>query len=429
MIQKLLDKGIYIDEFKKLKHKIKDRALSPDSYNVTETVTAGWTVRNEDFIIKNIIKTLKNKEYQTPIAKEKNVLINEKYRLLYGFDWHEAVLQGAMAKVLSDLYSPIFSNSLQSYRKGRGSHNTLLALSKYLKDIPPDKKVYILRKDIKSYGDSIPHDKLFEILKVTLDEKDYFFEILRKIIGFEYYAFETKKLKTKTIGLPTGSPLNNVITNIFLTDLDKKIDSFVPECCYYRYGDDILVATQNKSIAEQITTILEEMIVSKKLKFSEEKSQSFSFDPISGLNPKFKYLGLMVNPKGNISLTLEKDEELKDEIKSALVKINRMTKKITTNKELSIVTLNKIVKQLFFRTDLSSELLSYFPVVNDEDYWKKLDLWIAKELLAVVYNKSGERVFKKYPFKKLREDGLISLRHIRRLFLYDKSKFRKLIKP
>lgn len=426
MIQKLLDKEIYFDEFKKLKQKVKKGLLSSDSYNVTKAVTAGWTIRNEDFIIKNIIKTLKNREYETPVAKEKNVLINEKYRLLYGFDWHETILQGAMAKVLSDLYSPIFSDSLQSYRKGRGSHNTLLALSKYLKDIPADKKVYILRKDIKSYGDSIPHDKLFEILKVTLDEKDYFFEVLKKIIGFEYYDFETKKLKTKTIGLPTGSQLNNIITNIFLTDLDKKIDSFVPECCYYRYGDDILVATQSKAVAEKITAILDEMIIIKELKFSEEKSQNFSFDPISGLNPKFKYLGLMVNPKGNISLTPEKDEELKDEIKSTLVKIHRMTKQITTDKALSIVTLNKIVKQLFFETDLHSELLSYFPVVNDEDYWKKLDLWVAKELLAVIYNRSGERVFKKYPFKKLREDGLISLRHIRRLYLYDRTKFKKL---
>lgn len=428
MIQKLLDKEIYVDEFKKLKHKIKERALSSDSYNVTETVTAGWAIRNEDFIIKNIIKTLKNREYQTPIAKEKNVLINEKYRLLYGFDWHEAVLQGAMAKVLSDIYAPVFSDSLQSYRKGRGTHNTLLALSKYLSDIPADKKVYILRKDIKSYGDSIPHDKLFEILKATLDEKDYFFEVLKKVIGFEYYDFETKKLKTKTIGLPTGSPLNNVITNIFLTDLDKRIDSFIPECCYYRYGDDILVATQSKTVSEKISAILDEMIIIKKLKFSEDKSQDFSFDPISGLNPKFKYLGLMVNPKGSISLTPEKDEELKNEIKDTLIKIHRMTKKITTDKKLSITTLNKIVKQLFFKTDLNSELLSYFPVVNDEDYWRKLDLWIAKELLAVVYHKSGERVFKKYPFKKLREDGLISLRHIRRLYLYERTKFKKLYK-
>ena len=425
MIKVLLNKKIYSEEFKKIKHKLAQKLISSDSYNVTESITANWAIRNEDFIIKNIIKTIKEKTYETPIAREKDVFINKKQRLLYAFDWHELVLQGAISNALLQIYEPLFSDSLQSYRKGRGSHNTLFVLSKYLKAIPENKSVFILRKDIKSYGDTIPHEKLFEMLKETLDEKDYLFELIKKIIQFKYYDAVTGKLQTKQIGLPTGSPLNNVMTNIFLTDLDKTIDQFSSESCYYRYGDDILVATQSRAIADKISTVLTDMILSKDLKFNEEKDAGFNFDEVQNNNSRFKYLGLMMDLKGNIRLTPEKDTEFKNEIKNLISKMNIMTKKVTKNKDETILVLNKTLKQLFLRTQITSQLLSYFPVVNDEEYWRQLDLWIAKKMLSVLYSKSGARVFKNYPFKKLREKGLPSLRHLRRLYLYDRDKFRK----
>jgi hypothetical protein len=81
------------------------------------------------------------------------------------------------------------------------------------------------------------------------------------------------------------------------------------------------------------------------------------------------------------------------------------------------------------KTKLYNFLCVYLPVANDEDYWKKIDHWMAKKVLSSVYDKKDDSVFAKYPFKDMRKDGLISLRHMRRLLLgRDRDKLLKYLK-
>ena len=110
MIEALLTKELYEQEFDRIKAKIKFDKVSFDDYEVNETVTAGWLLYNQDFVIREIIKTIKGKKYQSPIAVEKRVLIEDKERLLYGFDWHEKVLQGAVSSLLMKELEPVYSD-------------------------------------------------------------------------------------------------------------------------------------------------------------------------------------------------------------------------------------------------------------------------------------------------------------------------------
>lgn len=428
MIEKLYKKDRYIREFERLREKAKENPSLLNKHNLTEEITLRWALLNQNFIIKNIIKTIKKKEYKTPIAKEKEVLIGEKKRLLYGFDWHEKVLQSTISTLLLEELEPIFSNSLNSYRKGRGTHNTLFKLSSYLHKAKDDEKIYVLKKDVKSYGDSIKHDKLFQVIKNTLNIDKDLLEIIKKIIQFKYYEFKTGTLKTKKIGLPTGSAINNVMTNLFLTSLDQKIDEHEENSCYFRYGDDILVATNCKETAKKITNILFNFIKSSSLKFNEEKEIDYEFKKTESKIESFKYLGFLVQPKGTLTLTAEKDEELKLFINNFLKKINKMISTIKLKKEEKIKAIIDATNTLLYKSEIYNLLLSYFPVVSDENYWKNLDLWLAKQILTIVYKKNSGKVFSYYPFKKLRKKGLPSLVHLRRLYLSENKKRFKLYK-
>lgn len=423
MIEKLLKKEPYLPEFKKLRDKLNSGKLRLTDYELTESITLAWTLYNEDFVISELIKDLKAKRYETPYALEKRVSIDGKDRLIYAFDWHEKILQGVAAGLLSSVIEPEMSGSLHSYRKGRGSHNTLMSLSNYIRSFSEDQSLYVIKRDIKSYGDNIPHDQLFEVLEKYVPKNDYLFEVIRKMIEFKYYDHSTKELKQKDKGLPTGAPLNNVIVNMFLMDMDKRIDKYGSKSSYFRYGDDILTVTPDKSTAEEIRKVLQDFISSKELSFHEEKMADITFDRTSLRDESFKYLGLMVRPDGELALTKEKDKKIKDQIKQTILKINRMSVKVTKDKEKRIKSLISSVRSLFYKTDLMIQLSSYFPIVNDEDYWQELDLWTAKLLLGCAYDQKSEKVFQRYPFKKLRQKGLPSIRHLRRLYLDDKKRF------
>lgn len=426
MIEKLLKKELYQDEFKKLRSKVHAGKFSLSSYAVNKAITLRWILYNEDFVINELIKTIKNNKYENPLSIEKKVLIDKKERILYSFDWHEIILQGAISSLLFKVLEPQLSDSLNSYRKGRGTHNTLITLSDYISSLIESGPVYILKRDIKAYGDSIPHDVLSQTLKKFVPEED-FVNLIKKIINFNYIEHKTGILKKKDLGLPTGSPINNLIINMFLTDMDKKIDNYKNESCYFRYGDDILVATPKKSTADKITRILNNNITKKGLHFNKDKVVDIKFDITTNKNESFKYLGLMVKSNGGLALSKEKELDIRTQIKKTVSKIDKLSSKVTREEKDKIQSIISSLKVLFYKTDFLAELASYFPIISDDNYWKDLDLWTARTVLSKIYKKQGDRVFKKYPFKDLRKNGLPSIRHSRRLYLDDRNRFYKYI--
>ena len=429
MIDKVLNKNLFYQEFSKLKKKVEKDPTLLDKFEVNETVTLSWLLDNQDFVISEIFNTLQKKGYKTPVAKEKLVVIKEKERLLYGFDWHEKVLQGVIAEVLTKHFEPILSENLNSYRKGRGPYATLLKLCEFLSGVTNKKDLFVIKKDIKSYGDTIDHEILFSLLSKYLPKEDYIVDVLRKIIQFDYIEYQTGIKKQKKIGMPTGSPINNVMVNFFLSDMDSEIDKLGgQELCYFRYGDDIFIASKNRELAKTADDILNSFVSSKALIFNEEKNvNDLLGDLVSKVN-HFKYLGLVVSTHGRIGLTKEKEEVIKHEIEKNLKKVLVMLRDIKLTPREKIDALIKASRTEIAKTDLFSNLSSYFIIVNDDDYWKSLDLWVAETILRLVYKRKTGKNFDRCSYKDLRTMKLPSLVHARRLYLRNHEQFREYLK-
>ena len=266
---------------------------------------------------------------------------------------------------------------------------------------------------------------MFKLLEKHLDKEDYFFQVLTNIIKFQYKSTDTSKLEIKQMGLPTGSSINNLMANVFLYELDHELDGF-KNSCYFRYGDDICVVTYDKISAENIESTLNHYVVDKKLEFKKEKEINIQIcKKKANKVDSFKYLGLVMNVNGDISLSPDKDKELKAEVRRLIVKIKMMLRPLNLSKEKQIEGIIKSYRVLLFKTGLYSQLCTYFSILNDECYWGKLDLWTAKTLLAVVYKHQTDKNFKKLSFTKLRKKGLPSFLHMRRLFLDKSDRLRK----
>jgi retron-type reverse transcriptase len=428
MLELLFNRELYEREINVLKNKVIKRKDLLDKSFISEGLTLRWVLYNQDLVISEIIDQLKKRKYQSPTAIERKVLIGDKERILYYFDWHEKILQGVISRVINQVLEPQFSDSLNSYRKGRGTFNTLLSISRYIQNLDYDSNVFIIKQDIKSYGDNIIHEKLFEVLSSKLGDDEYFIDLMKKIIQFRYKSYLDENILVKSKGLPTGSPINNQMSNLFLMDLDEKIDKYKDRSSYFRYGDDICVVSPDKEVIEDILKILNSFIDNAGLKFND-KGGVFSLNKVNNKKESFKYLGLNLQADGLISLTKEKEEDLKSELDSFILKVKIMLSRITKDKKERVESIIRALRFLLVDTKLYSFLCSYLPVVSDEDNWKKLDYWIAKRVLYHIYKKSGDPVFAKYPFKEMRKKGLISFRHMRRLLLSsDNTKFDKYLK-
>jgi len=425
MFKELLNKENYFFEFQKLLFKSKASPSLLNKAYLNKEVSLRWVLYNKDFIINNIIKLLKKDQYQIPTAIETCVATKTKQRYLYAFDWHEKIFQAVLSNVLSKFFETLYTENLKSYRKGKGTYSTLKELISYLLANDND-NYYLIKTDISSYGDSIDHNELLLTLNKYIPDNKLI-NIIEKILQFNYISYQDKQMHKKEIGLPTGSAINNVLTNIFLNDLDWEIVNNINNGRYYRYGDDIFFISKEESEFNFVKEKILANINEKKLKINKEKFNEFYIEKNDNNIVILKYLGFNIDfNRQVISLTKEKDLELRKEFVyfTRRIILNYKFENFSTRQRLKILIRN--YRKFLLKTEILSRFLSYFGIVNDKIYWKNLDIWIASYLSSKAYKVALRKGFKKVPFKLLRAYKLPSLVHLKRI--YTNSNLKKVYK-
>lgn len=177
-------------------------------------------------------------------------------------------------------------------------------------------QAFIIIGDFKNFFDSLDHsylkERLCNLLKTDLLPDDYYavfksvtkysyFDLdkLLKITGLKYkelnqkervldlkdFRFHKKKCLKKNkenYGIPQGSAISAVLSNIYMLEFDKKINNFVTsrKGLYRRYSDDFVVVFP-KCTSEQIkdywSFILNVIKSVKNLTVAPEKTKVFEY--------------------------------------------------------------------------------------------------------------------------------------------------------
>ena len=313
---------------------------------------------------KRYIQQIERESYQvSPILGVEIPKSNGRKRLLGIPTVVDRVFQQALHQVLQPVFEPDFQKHSYGFRPKRNAHQ---AIAKSLENINSGYQ-HIVDIDLKSFFDEVEHYILLELIykkvkcKATLKLLRSFLKAPILIDG---------KLHKRKKGVPQGSPLSPLLSNILLNELDKELEKRGHR--YVRYADDFSIYVRSKKAAKRVGNSIYNFLRNKlQLPINREKSGirnplgfqvlGFGFVPTYKKGEKGKYQ-LVVKPS--------KWKEFK-------AKLKQLTKKtIPASFDERVARINLLVRGW----------INYFKPASIHAKLKKLEEWLRNRLRYCIWH-------------------------------------------
>lgn len=157
----------------------------------------------------------------------------------------DRVVQGAVRHVVEPIFEKEFAEHSYGFRPGRGCKDALRRVDELLKQ----GFVYVADADLKSYFDTIPHDRLMARLRERIADG----RVLGLIESFlKAGIMDGMKEWEPDAGAPQGAVLSPLLSNIYLNPLDHLMAGQGWEMV--RYADDFVILCRSQAEAEAALT-------------------------------------------------------------------------------------------------------------------------------------------------------------------------------
>jgi RNA-directed DNA polymerase len=176
----------------------------------------------------------------------------------------DRVIQQAIAQVLGPIFDPQFSAFSFGFRPGRSAHQAVKQIQSYIK---AGYRVAV-DLDLTKFFDQVNHDAL--MARVARKVRD---KALLRLIGkyLRAGALVGESLQPTEEGVPQGSPLSPLLSNIMLDDLDQELERRGHR--FARYCDDFLIVVHSQRAGERLKASLTRFLQHHlKLEINETKS-------------------------------------------------------------------------------------------------------------------------------------------------------------
>jgi len=161
----------------------------------------------------------------------------------------DRVVQGAVKHVIEPIFERTFADTSFGFRPNRDAKQALRRVNNQLNQ----GLCWAIDCDIKSYFDTIPHDKLIGKVQQQVTDSRVI-NLLEMML--EQGIMENHKEWTPTKGTPQGGVISPLLANIYLNELDHLLmQSGVHPT---RYADDIVVLCDSKERADETLLVIKQ---------------------------------------------------------------------------------------------------------------------------------------------------------------------------
>jgi hypothetical protein len=388
-------------------------------------VSLASIVMNRGKVARLLAREVAEGRYELEPGELRTIRARHKTREVFACRITDLIVHGVVADIVQDAVSPRLSSRVFSYRKGLSWMRPIAELAAYVRSErgrhtdPRARGVYVLRRDVDSYTDSIPIGRgspLWPMLEAELGTP--LPPLLEEVIRVEMRV-TGGGVVCRARGLPMGQPIAAIVANLYLTEMDRALAT-VPGAFYARYGDDFLFAHADAGAAREAEASIDRILASLELTVNAKKRRTLYLTPAGRSSDEWReargassvpFLGTRIMGDGTVGLDDAK-------VRSLLREIDRRTSATArtlggrSRDEVGRAVCSVVGRALDPRSALTQQrsAIALRRVVTDRRQLRQLDYSIARIVLKALTGRRDARAFREIPYRTLRGDwGLVSL--------------------
>jgi group II intron reverse transcriptase/maturase len=268
----------------------------------------------------------------------------------------DRLIAQAMLQVLVPIFDPDFSERSYGFRPGRSAHQ---ALEQACRDMA-DGYRWVVNLDLEKFFDSVQHDIVMSRVARKVKDK----RLLRLIRRYLNAGIMQEGLVSqREAGMPQGSPLSPLLSNILLDDLDKELERRGHRYC--RYADDANVYVHSKRAGLRVMASLTRFLETR-LRLKVNRAKSVVDRPWNGT-----FLGYTVT------------NNLKPRLKPAPKSVKRAKDRIRqiTHKGRG-QNIGRVIAEI---NRFTHGWVGYFRLASVKAQFDTLDQWIRRRLRKILW--------------------------------------------
>jgi RNA-directed DNA polymerase len=298
------------------------------------------------------------------------------------------VVQTALRSVIEPIFEVRFADHSYGFRPGRGCKDALRRVAQML----GQGRVWVVDADLKSYFDTIPHDRMMERIKdkiadgrvLALIESFLKQGVLETVAEWEPNADAGR-------GTPQGAVISPLLANVYLDPLDHLMVSEGIEMV--RYADDFVILCESEEEARRALELVRQWVQANGLNLHPDKTRV-----VCSTESSFDFLGYRF--KGDRHWPTPKSERrLKDAVRAKTRRTRGQSLRVI------VADVNRTTRGWF----------NYFKHCRPTRF-SRLDAWIRMRLRSVLRKHQHKRGrargqdHHRWPNAFFTEQGLFSMR-------------------